>query len=57
MSHTNLIRGYKCPSCGKGDRIMEIQDKTKILYYSMQGSPVYSKKLKCGNCGNVFEKE
>ncbi|MBD3188899.1 hypothetical protein GF325_18880 [Candidatus Bathyarchaeota archaeon] len=47
----------ECPSCGKKDRILEIEDKSKPLYYSMQGSPVFAKKWKCGNCGHVFEKE
>ena len=49
-----LIKGHKCPSCQKSDRIIETVDKTQILYYNMQGSPVYKKQYKCGNCGKFF---
>nr|MDO8109340.1 hypothetical protein [Candidatus Sigynarchaeota archaeon] len=52
-----LIKGKKCPKCSKTDRIIEAEDKTKILYYNMQGSPVYKKQYKCGNCGHYFPTE
>jgi len=49
----------KCPQCGNENprKIHEIADKSKVLYYSMQGSPVYKKQLKCGDCGFIFDKE
>ncbi|MGQ4873262.1 MAG: hypothetical protein ACTSVV_12420 [Promethearchaeota archaeon] len=49
----------KCPKCGEENpRMMhEVPDKSKVLYYSMQGTPVYKKQIKCGNCGNIFDKE
>ncbi len=52
-----LIRGKKCPACGKTDRIIESPDKSKVLYYNMQGSPIYAKGYKCGNCGHYFTDE
>ncbi len=49
----------KCPSCGNNDRrkIKEEPDKTEVLYYSMQGTPVYKTKFKCGQCGTIIPKE
>lgn len=49
----------KCEKCGNEDRrkIHEIMDKGTVLYYSMQGAPVYKKQLKCGNCGYIWDKE
>ncbi len=52
-----LIRGKVCPKCKKGDRIIEQQDKTKVLYYNMQGAPQYARMFKCGNCGELFKPE
>lgn len=48
----------KCPKCGQENpRMMhEVDDKSKVLYYSMQGTPVYRKQIKCGDCGQVFDK-
>ncbi len=49
----------KCPKCGEENpRMMhEVNDKSTVLYYSMQGTPVYRKQIKCGSCGFVFDKE
>ena len=49
----------KCPKCGNEHprKLHEQPDKTTVLYYSMQGSPVYKKQIKCGECGNIFDKE
>jgi ribosomal protein S27AE len=51
-------RRFKCANCGEENprRLHEEADKTHVLYYSMQGAPVYKKRLKCGNCGSVFDK-
>ena len=48
----------KCSDCGEENprKLHEVPDKTQVLYYSMQGSPVYKKRIKCGNCGLVFDK-
>ncbi len=56
MSDTKRI---KCPQCGEENpRMMHEQadKKAKPLYYSMQGAPVYKKVVKCGRCGNIFDK-
>jgi ribosomal protein S27AE len=47
----------KCPECGTDNPRMLHQedDKTEVLYYSMQGTPVYKKLMKCGNCGTTFK--
>ena len=48
---------WKCPKCNNENRqkIREHEDKSqKPLYYSMQGAPVYPKKLHCGVCGNEW---
>ena len=49
----------KCPNCGNEHprKLHETPDKAKVLYYSMQGTPVYAKQVKCGDCGHVFDKE
>ena len=49
----------KCPSCGEENpkKLHEQADKSTVLYYSMQGTPVYKKQIKCGQCGLVFDKE
>ena len=49
----------KCPTCGNENnrKLHEIADKSNVLYYSMQGTPVYAKKIKCGDCGYTFPKE
>ncbi len=48
----------KCPQCGNENPRMlhEEPDKTSVLYYSMQGTPVYSKKMKCGSCAHEWKK-
>ncbi len=48
----------KCPKCGNENprKIHEEPDKRVVLYYSMQGMPVYKMQLKCGECGNIFDK-
>ncbi|MFX1392471.1 MAG: hypothetical protein ACFFAH_02750 [Promethearchaeota archaeon] len=47
-----------CPDCGnKNPRMLhEEPDKTQVLYYSMQGTPVYKTMMKCGDCGKIFDK-
>jgi ribosomal protein S27AE len=50
---------WKCEKCGNENRqkIQEIDDKSqKALYYSMQGSPVFPKKIHCGMCGHEWPK-
>jgi len=49
---------FKCAKCGEESprKLQEILDKTQVLYYSMQGKPVYKKHIKCGTCGNIFER-
>jgi rubredoxin len=49
---------FKCSNCGEENprKLHEEPDKTQVLYYSMQGAPVYKKRIKCGNCGLVFDK-
>ena len=56
MSDTKRI---KCAKCGNENprKLHEEPDKTQVLYYSMQGSPVYKKLVKCGECGNTFNKD
>lgn len=47
----------QCPKCGNQDRrkMKEFEDKNqKALYFSMQGTPVYPKKWRCGNCGEEW---
>ena len=48
-----------CPQCGNNDarKLHEEPDKKQVLYYSMQGTPVYVMRMKCGQCGNVFKKD
>ncbi len=48
----------KCPDCGNNEakRIFEGSDKDNVLYYSMQGRPVYAKNYRCGKCGSIFKK-
>jgi len=48
----------KCPQCGNENprKLHEEADKKNVLYYSMQGTPVYSNNMKCGDCGNLFKK-
>ena len=55
-----MSRVFLCPKCGNQERrkIKEVEDKAqKPLYYSMQGSPVYPKKLKCGKCSHEWAKK
>ena len=49
----------KCEKCGNENprKIHEEPDKSTVLYYSMQGAPVYKKNLKCGECGFIWAKE
>ena len=52
-------RTFKCPKCGNDNRrkIKEEEDKTQSpLYFSMQGTPVYPKKMSCGACGFSWQK-
>jgi len=54
-----MSRVFLCPKCGNQDRrkIKEVEDKSqKPLYYSMQGAPVYPKKLICGKCNHSWTK-
>ena len=46
----------KCPKCGEENpkKLHEVPDKSQVLYYSMQGNPVYKKLMKCGVCGEIF---
>jgi hypothetical protein len=48
----------KCINCGEENprKLHEEQDKNQVLYYSMQGTPVYKHKMKCGSCGTTFDK-
>ncbi|MHA1931332.1 MAG: hypothetical protein ACW96X_02265 [Promethearchaeota archaeon] len=48
----------KCGSCGEENPRMlhEEPKKSEILYYSMQGTPVYKRQIKCGSCGATFDK-
>ena len=53
------VRKFTCPQCGNDDRrkIQEVDDKEETpLYYSMQGQPVYPKKLHCGKCSYEWKK-
>jgi ssDNA-binding Zn-finger/Zn-ribbon topoisomerase 1 len=50
-----LIKGKKCPKCGRTDRIMEVEDKSKSLYNAGSGFQVFAKQYKCGNCGKIFK--
>lgn len=56
MTETKRI---KCPECGNGNpkKIFEEADKDNVIYYSMQGRPVYAKDYRCGECGNIFKKD
>lgn len=49
----------KCPKCeNENPRMLhEEPDKSQVLYYSMQGTPVYARRMKCGKCGEFFGKE
>ena len=38
-----------CPKCNTtGQLIHEIEDKSTVLYYGMQGVPIFKKQWKCG---------
>ena len=47
----------KCPDCGNENRskIKEKDNKDKVLYYGMQGSPVFAKKFVCGLCSKEWD--
>lgn len=49
----------KCPKCENENprKIFEEPDKANVMYYSMQGTPVYAKIMKCGECGNTWKKD
>ncbi len=51
------FKRIKC-SCGNENprKLHEEPYKSTVLYYSMQGTPVYKKRIKCGMCGKVFDK-
>jgi len=55
MSDTRRV---VCPECGEKNKnkLHEEPDKNEVLYYSMQGTPVYKTKMKCGNCGHTWYK-
>lgn len=48
-----------CPKCGNKDhrKLHDEEDKGEILYYSMQGTPVFKRIMKCGECGHKWKKE
>lgn len=48
----------KCPFCSEENprKLHEQNDKNEVLYYSMQGAPVYKRVIKCGQCGKIFDK-
>jgi len=48
----------KCPKCNNNNPRMlhEEPNKAEVLYYSMQGTPVYKRQIKCGSCGATFDK-
>ncbi len=56
MSET--YKRLKCPKCGVDNPRMlhDEPDKTSVLYYSMQGTPVYARVVKCGSCGHFWKK-
>ena len=41
-----------CPNCGS-TQFTEVEDKTNVLHY-MSGTPIYSKKKVCKQCGAEF---
>jgi uncharacterized cysteine cluster protein YcgN (CxxCxxCC family) len=47
-----------CPECGNCNpkKIFEESNKDNVIYYSMQGRPVYEKVCRCGDCGEIFKK-
>ena len=55
---TESWKRVKCPQCGNENprTLHEESDQNNVLYYSMQGTPVYAKNMKCGDCGNMFKK-
>ncbi|MFX1281371.1 MAG: hypothetical protein ACFFA3_18635 [Promethearchaeota archaeon] len=55
---TENWKRVKCPQCGNENprKLHEEADRNNVLYYSMQGTPVYSTNMKCGDCGNLFKK-
>jgi len=55
---TENWKRVKCPQCGNENprKLHEEADRNSVLYYSMQGTPVYKRKMKCGDCGNLFKK-
>ncbi|MHA1724582.1 MAG: hypothetical protein ACTSYC_06780 [Promethearchaeota archaeon] len=55
MSNYKRIR---CPKCNNENNklLYEEPDKSKVLYYSMQGTPVYKTIIKCGLCGHKWNK-
>ena len=57
MSDSEYKR-VKCPKCDNENPRMlhEEPDKNSILYYSMQGNPVYARQIKCGKCGEMWGK-
>jgi hypothetical protein len=52
------VKRAACPKCDNNNRrrILEEPDKGTVLYYSMQGTPVYRTILKCGTCGEKWDK-
>ncbi len=49
----------KCEKCGNENprKLHEEPKKDEVIYYSMQGTPVYAKNMKCGECGHIWKKE
>ena len=51
--------GRQCKKCGNAEwnKIKEFHDKSKVLYYGMQGTPIYLKKYRCGICGEEWSED
>lgn len=52
------VKRFKCPKCDNENprKILEEPDRGEVLYYSMQGTPVYKTILKCGTCGEKWDR-
>jgi len=54
----STYKRIKCAKCGNENprKLHEEPDKSEVLYYSMQGTPVYKTLIKCGECGYKWSK-